>query len=140
MRTVCLISCPGHHKKTRSRENFVMLLDRSDSVFGLAKFLSLRAAFGCLRRYAACERCASSPVRGTIKKPARAGLFMVPRTGVEPVTCPLGGGRAIQLCHRGGSGRSIAPAVVVFESSHLDHIFQESKGTNLGLYAKTRPS
>ena len=26
---------------------------------------------------------------------------MVPRTGVEPVTCPLGGGRAIQLCHRG---------------------------------------
>ena len=26
---------------------------------------------------------------------------MVPRTGVEPVTCPLGGGRAIHLCHRG---------------------------------------
>ena len=26
---------------------------------------------------------------------------MVPRRGFEPLTCPLGGGRAIQLCHRG---------------------------------------
>ncbi len=25
----------------------------------------------------------------------------VPRRGFEPLTCPLGGGRAIQLCHRG---------------------------------------
>lgn len=26
---------------------------------------------------------------------------MVPRSGFEPETCPLGGGCAIQLCHRG---------------------------------------
>ena len=26
---------------------------------------------------------------------------VVPRPGLEPGTCPLGGGRAIQLCHRG---------------------------------------
>ncbi len=26
---------------------------------------------------------------------------MAPRRGFEPLTCPLGGGRAIQLCHRG---------------------------------------
>ncbi len=26
-------------------------------------------------------------------------LKMVSPTGFEPVTCPLGGGRAIQLCH-----------------------------------------
>ena len=26
---------------------------------------------------------------------------VVPRRGFEPLTCPLGGGRAIQLCHRG---------------------------------------
>jgi hypothetical protein len=26
---------------------------------------------------------------------------MAPRAGFEPATCPLGGGRAIQLCHRG---------------------------------------
>ena len=25
---------------------------------------------------------------------------MVPRAGFEPATCPLGGDRAIQLCHR----------------------------------------
>ncbi len=29
------------------------------------------------------------------------GWRMVPRVGVEPTTFPLGGGRAIQLCHRG---------------------------------------
>ena len=28
---------------------------------------------------------------------------MVPRAGFEPATCPLGGDRAIQLCHRGQS-------------------------------------
>ena len=28
---------------------------------------------------------------------------MAPRRGFEPLTCPLGGGRAIQLCHRGGA-------------------------------------
>ena len=33
---------------------------------------------------------------------------MVPRRGFEPLTCPLGGGRAIQLCHRGLSVKSIA--------------------------------
>jgi len=27
---------------------------------------------------------------------------MAPRRGFEPLTCPLGGGRAIHLCHRGG--------------------------------------
>ena len=27
--------------------------------------------------------------------------LVVPRSGFEPLTCPLGGGRAIQLCHRG---------------------------------------
>ena len=27
---------------------------------------------------------------------------LAPREGLEPSTCPLGGGRAIQLCHRGG--------------------------------------
>ena len=26
---------------------------------------------------------------------------VAPRRGFEPLTCPLGGGRAIQLCHRG---------------------------------------
>ena len=35
---------------------------------------------------------------------------LVPRRGFEPLTCPLGGGRAIQLCHRGLSLQSIALA------------------------------
>lgn len=58
-----------------------------------------------------------------LKQSSNLLILLVPRTGVEPVTCPLGGGRAIQLCHRGLSGRSIAPAVVIFESSLHDHIF-----------------
>ena len=29
---------------------------------------------------------------------------VAPREGFEPSTCPLGGGRAIQLCHRGVAG------------------------------------
>ena len=28
-------------------------------------------------------------------------ILLAPRPGFEPGTCPLGGGRAIQLCHRG---------------------------------------
>ena len=37
--------------------------------------------------------------------------FLVPRAGFEPATCPLGGDRAIQLCHRsmgGGTAKSLA--------------------------------
>ncbi len=36
-----------------------------------------------------------------LKQSSNLLILLVPRTGVEPVTCPLGGGRAIQLCHRG---------------------------------------
>ncbi len=39
------------------------------------------------------------------------------------MTCPLGGGRAIQLCHRGLWGRSIASPLLVFVYSLQDHIF-----------------
>ena len=33
--------------------------------------------------------------------PDEPSFLMAPRPGFEPGTCPLGGGRAIQLCHRG---------------------------------------
>ena len=45
----------------------------------------------------------------------KALSIVVPRSGFEPLTCPLGGGRAIQLCHR-GMVRSIPR-----QSSSFDH-------------------
>gem|GEM_PF-4602333 len=50
-----------------------------------------------------CEDCSavnSSKIghRWTFSVPAQK---VVPRRGIEPLTCPLGGDCAIQLCHRG---------------------------------------
>lgn|GEM_PF-6115826 len=45
---------------------------------------------------------------------------MVPRRGFEPLTCPLGGGRAIQLCHRGLIGEFLRSSCLLSTMSHLD--------------------
>ena len=36
-------------------------------------------------------------------------ILLAPRPGLEPGTCPLGGGRAIQLCHRGEGMKCTLP-------------------------------